>query len=133
MGAVVGRTLPVGHTHTARPAFTLRGTRKRADRIRELGHDDLHCFRLAATTAAGDTFWWTAQLPGSPARIEERLVFTFVALVLVAPLELAEWRLVDDGGYLVRLRRLELVDSFPVGHRIDAAYLFAFDGSDKRT
>ena len=130
IGKAIGVT-PDGLFHFARPCITLRGTRKRADRIRTLGAEDLERFRLAATTLEGETFWWTEQMIGSPRTSGPyRVLFTFQLLFLVDALELSEWRLVDDGGYLVRLRREPGI--WPVGFRMDAAYVLAFDGSDKR-
>ena len=130
IGKVVGVT-PDGLFHFAEPCITLRGTRKRADRIRNLDVEDLARFRLAATTLEGETFWWTAQLEDSPTLYDPgKVVFTFVGLTLFDNLKLTEWRLVDDGGYLVRLRRVQQV--FPGEWRMNAAYALAFDGSDKR-
>lgn len=130
LGKAVGVTTD-GLFHFAEPCVTRRGTRRRADRIRDLDLVDLVNFRLAATTSEGKTFWWTAQAPGSPHRGNPgKLVFSFASLTLVDKLKITEWRLVDDGGYLVRLRRVLQV--FPAEWRLNASYVLAFDGSDKR-
>jgi len=133
LGEVIGRTLPAGHFHTAHAAGILRGSRARAERIRTLELEDLARFRLAAEVADAGVFWWTEQAAGSPVVLElGRVVFSFVPLVLVVELELRAWRLVDDGGHLVRLRREGGGVVFPVGMRMDAAYSLAFDGSDRK-
>ncbi len=132
MGKVIGRTMPVGHFHTARAAGILRGSRTRAERIRTLELEDLARFRLAAEDAGSGVFWWTEQVHGSPRFIKPgRILFTFVSLILAVDLELRAWRLVDDGGYLVRLRREPA--TFPVGYKMDAAYWLAFDGSERKS
>ncbi len=132
LGQIVGLAKPGYKIHVAHPAFIGRGTRTRADRIRTLERQGLRRFRLAVTTVKGETFWWTPQLDESPmVPAPGKVVFTFASLELAIALEVKEWRLVDDDGYLVRLRRNHPA-VFPAGHLMNAAYVLAFDGSDKR-
>ena len=127
----LGHVLPSGVAHEFRPALYSRATRARLERIRELDLPELMRFRLAIVDGNGDCWWWTTQRECSPVLVEpDRVVFSFQTVVLARALEVAEWRLVDDGGYLVRARRDQA--NYPAGFRLDASYWLAFDGSDRK-
>ena len=129
---ILGRMTPVGLALEARPASYLRGSRARAERVATLELEDLRRFKLAAILADGSCVWWAPQRKGSPITIEPgRVMFTFETVELAQDLELEGWRLVDDGGHLVRERRER--GAWPKGHMMNAAYWLAFDGSDKKT